>query len=461
MKKTIQYFLLYIFAFTPTYTHAQSWHTVGSTGFSANYADYTSVALDGSGTPYVVYSDHGNGDKATVMKYNGSSWVVVGSAGFSAGWVEYTTIAIDGSGVPYVAYEDGGNGSKATVMKYNGSSWVAVGSAGLSVSQALSTSIAINGGVPYLVFEDWVSSGKATVMKYNGTGWVDVGVAGFTAGTATNTSIVINSSGVPYVAYQDQSTSILGQASVMKFDGTNWVTVGTAGFSPETAGFISMAISSSGTPYVAYVSDTMGFYGPPVVMKFNGTSWVNVGSPLPSSDQSLYTSIAIDPAGTPYVAYVDGAHGQKVTVRKFDGSNWVAVGPVGFSVSNTDYTSMAMDAGGIPYVAYEDFSTTIPGQATVMKLDTTTITFVKNFPGQEPSITLFPNPTHNSFTLHITSPTKENATITVTNTLGEKVKQLTTTTNTDTPIQLNTPPGIYFISALTKDGSMNQKIEIE
>ena len=45
--------------------------------------------------------------------------------------------------------------------------------------------------------------------------------------------------------------------------------------------------------------------------------------------------------------------------------------------------------------------------------------------------------------------------------LGEKVKQLTATTNTDTQIQLNVPPGIYFISAVTKEGSVNEKIEIQ
>ena len=45
--------------------------------------------------------------------------------------------------------------------------------------------------------------------------------------------------------------------------------------------------------------------------------------------------------------------------------------------------------------------------------------------------------------------------------LGEKVKELTTTTNTDTQIQLDTPPGIYFILATTGNKSVNTKIVVE
>jgi hypothetical protein len=38
----------------------------------------------------------------------------------------------------------------------------------------------------------------------------------------------------------------------MKFDGTNWLYVGTPGFSAGQADFISLAINAAGEPYVAY-----------------------------------------------------------------------------------------------------------------------------------------------------------------------------------------------------------------
>jgi hypothetical protein len=201
---------------------AGNWVTVGPAGFSAGEADYTSLAFDGSGTPYVAYGDVGHSHKATVMKYDAlaGNWVTVGSADFSAGGAYYTSLAFDGSGNPYVAYTDGGNSYKATVMKYSGSSWVTVGSAGFSAGEADGTSLAFDGsGKPYVAYEDVGNSQKATVMKYNGSSWVTVGSAGFSAGQVDYTSLAFDGSGNLYVAYMDYGNGY--KATVMAaFDQT-------------------------------------------------------------------------------------------------------------------------------------------------------------------------------------------------------------------------------------------------
>jgi hypothetical protein len=51
------------------------------------------------------------------MMYNGTSWVNVGNAGFTAGAATWISLAFNGS-TPYVAYTDYGNGDKTTVMAY-------------------------------------------------------------------------------------------------------------------------------------------------------------------------------------------------------------------------------------------------------------------------------------------------------------------------------------------------------
>ncbi|MDD3284866.1 MAG: GLUG motif-containing protein [Patescibacteria group bacterium] len=253
MKKLVFFSLVFLFLIIGVKTSfaTADWINVGSAGFSAGRADYTSIAIDTTGTPYVVYMDFGNSNKATVMKYNGSEWVNVGSAGFSAGQADFTSIAIDATGTPYVVYNDSGNSNKATVMKYNGSEWVNVGSAGFSAGQADFTSIAIDTtGTPYVAYRDGENSWKATVMKYSGSAWVNVGSAGFSAGQVYFTSIAIDTTGTPYVVYQNFGYN--GKATVMKFDGSDWINVGSADFSTEDARGISIAIDATGTPYVVY-----------------------------------------------------------------------------------------------------------------------------------------------------------------------------------------------------------------
>src|SRR4051812_44435931 len=101
---------------------AQAWTNAGSAGFSAGGVTGLSMDIDAAGTPYVFYMDSANSRRGTVMKYNGTSWANVGSAGFTPDEIKGnygTSIAIDGSGAPYVGYIEFVSG-KITVRKFNG-----------------------------------------------------------------------------------------------------------------------------------------------------------------------------------------------------------------------------------------------------------------------------------------------------------------------------------------------------
>jgi len=77
------------------------------------------------------------------------------------------------------------------------------------------------------------------------------------------------------------------------------------------------------------------------------------------------------------------------------------------------------------------------------------------------TLIIFPNPNDGSFTLSITSPTNEPATITIINIVGEKLKQFTTATNTPTQVKMEIPEGVYFLSAITKEGIFNAKFIVD
>jgi len=75
-------------------------------------------------------------------------------------------------------------------------------------------------------------------------------------------------------------------------------------------------------------------------------------------------------------------------------------------------------------------------------------------------LNVYPNPNTGAFGLTLTSQNTESASVVITNLVGEKVKELTISTNTTTNIQLEQPTGIYFISASTTGGKYTAKISI-
>jgi uncharacterized protein YjdB len=151
-------------------------------------------------------------------------------------------------------------------------------------------------------------------------------------------------------------------------------TIGPAGFSSSTAFMTSLAIDPNGTPYVAF----QGTLAKACVMRFNGTAWENVGTPGFSAGAAGYPSLAISSTGVPYLAYVDAGNGGKATVMKFTGGAWQAVGSVGFSTGQVFYTSLALDRSDRPYIAFEDAAN--DKKLTVMKFNGATWE-VLNFAG--------------------------------------------------------------------------------
>ncbi|HWB63040.1 MAG TPA: T9SS type A sorting domain-containing protein, partial [Chitinophagales bacterium] len=171
-------------------------------------------------------------------------------------------------------------------------------------------------GKLYIAYEDHAANNSnATVMTFNGSNWLAVGSTGFSSDAATYESIAIDNNNVPYIAFSDYGANNGYAATVMKFDGNNWVNVGSQGFTPGEADFTTLAFDKNNTLYLAY-SDAQNSYKASVEY-FNGTTWVNKGAADFSSSEADYISLVADGSGNLYTGYVDFGNSHATTVKKF------------------------------------------------------------------------------------------------------------------------------------------------
>ena len=457
--------------------NGSGWVPLASNVISSAQGASASIAIDASGVIYVAYQDDGTTKiGATVRKFSGTTWSTVGVAGFSAGQVESTTLALDTGGTPCVAYMDFGNNCKATVMKYTDTGWANVGNAGFTADSAYNPALAMDrNGTPYVVFQDAANGHKTTVMKYTDTGWAIVGMAGFSVAQADNPAIAIDTTGAPYVAYQDYGHA--SKVTVMKYTDTGWAVVGSAGFSAGDIYNPSLAIDGYGTVYAAYQDG--GYGGKATVMKYNPTlaGWVNAGNPGFSAGNAFWTVIAVAEREAPYVVYSDYASTDKVTVMDLspagiagvtnvclDGTRVLSDATAGgnWASSNTAVATVAAGvvsglAAGTATITY-----TVSGISTFVVVNVAACaTAVGNVVNTAYGLAIFPNPTRGAFTLNISSAQNETARVTITNMLGEKIKEISVPTNEDNAVMLNVAAGVYFVAATTSEGKRVEKIVVE
>jgi len=188
------------------------------------------------------------------------------------------------------------------------------------------------------------------------------------------TSIAIDSSGVPYVAFingNNYNSMPTGEnkPTVYKLVSGAWTLVGAA-FGGSSSSYTSIAIDSAGVPYVAFI-DGGNNYKPTVYKLVDGT-WTLVDAAFGGSSSS-YTSIAIDSSGVPYVAFTDGGNNNKPTVYKLVDGTWTLV-DAAFGDNYALYTSIAIDSANVPYVAFKSWD--YGGRSRVYKLVDGTWTLV-------------------------------------------------------------------------------------
>ena len=334
--------------------NGNSWENVGDKKFLIPDKYQYNLELDSSGNPYVAYMEFGNG-KPIVKKFYENTWEVIGEKGISAGSVAPDiSLELNPSDIPFIAYIDKGNGYRGTVKRWNGSAWENFGTE-ISIENGMVDGIGCislafdNSEAPFVAYIDGDSE-KATVKKWNGSTWETVGTSGFSIGNPNSIDLVLDSNGKPYVAYFDEGNNY--KVTVKMLNGSNWETVGDVGYYVESYRYLSLALDGLDNPYIAFPESEND--NRTIVKKWNGTTWETIGAEGFSSGPVYEIYLIFDSNGIPYVAYSDDSNDRRVTVKKWNNTAWETVGSEGLSLGEAYSISLKLDAADNPYIAYLD-----------------------------------------------------------------------------------------------------------
>ncbi|MFZ4619904.1 MAG: LamG-like jellyroll fold domain-containing protein [Bacteroidota bacterium] len=192
-----------------------------------------------------------------------------------------------------------------------------------------------------------IAAGPVWILFDEGRSWYTIGTAGVSDGIIYYLSLAVSSTGIPYIGYTDYANG--NKATVMRYTEYGWLPVGTKPFTTGTAMYMNMTLASDGTPYVAYQDGSNS--NKLTVQKFIGAAWTVVGTEGCSAGSVTDVQIRIAPDGTPYVGFADGANSGKPTAMKYNGSSWVVVGNAGFSPFVPSDSDFKLSNDGTPHFA--------------------------------------------------------------------------------------------------------------
>ncbi|HON89405.1 MAG TPA: hypothetical protein PK746_08030, partial [Spirochaetales bacterium] len=120
----------------------------------------------------------------------------------------------------------------------------------------------------------------------------------------------------------------------------DWEVIGTGGIDDAGAASISLAMDSTDHPVVAYVDLTHKIS----VKRWDGTQWVFIGSPAFSPVTTDTVDLALNSLNQPLVAFISNDN-RKAMVMQWDGNSWVTLGEGGISIRNSKTDSYSPKNG--------------------------------------------------------------------------------------------------------------------
>ncbi|MCW4030260.1 MAG: hypothetical protein NWE92_11510 [Candidatus Bathyarchaeota archaeon] len=275
-----------------------SW-TIETVDYLKVVGEDSSIALDAAGNPHITYVMSSPSTNISYVTKTGSGWHHETIA--ARGSLMYTSLKLDSSGSPHVVFLN----NTDSVLKYAtklGGGWTIEN---VDTNVMSSNSLALDSsGNPHISYFD--QTGRA--LKYatkTSTGWMieTVDDTGYSAGLYSG--IAIDSYDNPHIAYYftEGSTACLKYANKTA---TGWTTetVDNPGSGKNVGWYISLAIDSADRPHISYYDS----YNDDLKYATNtGTTWTKTVVDS-TGNVGMFNSIAIDSSNKPHISYFDWDH---------------------------------------------------------------------------------------------------------------------------------------------------------
>jgi hypothetical protein len=313
------------------------------------------LAVDGAGRPVLAWDDNSDTSgtwNVYVRRFDGTSWQPLGVGSASGTGVSVCASGVCGAAAVtstndgvLVAWQNAGG--DIHLVRWNESSWTELGTGSSS-----GAGVSINGGAssPLLAADSsgrtviaWQRAPDLYVRFFDGSAWQSMGGAPPQPGvsgspnTAELSAFALDRDDSPVIVWGEQVGSAY-ETYARRFDGTSWVELGNAvdrgGVSDSATASLrsTLVVRDDGRPIVVW-EETVGGVPAIYARELDGTSWIELGTDSASgrgvsqtAGPSESPALALDPSGSPVVAWFDASTGsRRVYLRRFDGNVWQEV----------------------------------------------------------------------------------------------------------------------------------------
>lgn len=326
-----------------------------------------SLAFGPDGMPSVSYHSAGPSYDLKYAHWNGTSWAIelVEDLPENSDVFDGTSLAFDAGGEPTISYLH-----HVIPSGFNGKLWFASRSGGPWSTEQIPDSDAVgqfsslkydSHGYPVIAYHQYIPfSGGVKLVRWNGTGWEVTHVdsnPGEVGGIGV--SLALDALDRPHVSYGAGGGQVgQGELRYAYNDGTGWsydvVDTGIGGSWPWSLICTSLALDAAGRPYIAYRDAiTMD-------LKYARSSDSGWQTEIVQSagDIGYWCSSVLSEEGAAYVSYHDmTSHSVKLAASTSAGAWTITVVDSGLGsvdAGQDTYNSLALDPAGIPAVVYYD-----------------------------------------------------------------------------------------------------------